>query len=204
LAALLSSSSGSSSGSGGGQVVVLDLRTAAERNDITAIPTSVSFPVRKRIEDVIEAQAKARQAAMSATKGGKGKGKGKGKSGASKQTADAANAVSTALDAASVPRADHFAPIASFTVDKFRDRFGFAKPLPSDKLVFVSTGTTRAAELAEAAEQGGFKSVAVLDGGMRAWLKHWSVTGTGAVCNVAPLDEPSNSTDSTTAQPQQQ
>jgi rhodanese-related sulfurtransferase len=159
--------------------------------------------VRKRIEDVIEAQAKARQAAMSATKGSKGKSKskGKGKSGASKQTADAANAVSTALDAASVPRADHFAPIASFTVDKFRDRFGFAKPLPSDKLVFVSTGTTRAVELAEAAEQIGFKSVAVLDGGMRAWLKHWSVTGTGAVCNVAPLDEQS---DSTTTEPQQQ
>lgn len=158
------------------RVVVIDVRTAAERADVPPIAGSVSVAVKKRVEDVLEAQTKARQAALASSKG-KGKGKGGGKKGAgggaSKQKADAANAASTAVDAASVPRVDQFASLAAFPDDKFASRFGFAKPAPADRLVFVSTGSTRAAELAQSAEAHGYKSVSILEGGMRAWLKYF-------------------------------
>ena len=81
--------------------------------------------------------------------------------------------MSTSLDAASVPRVDHFGNVAAFPDDKFASRFGFAKPTPADALVFVGSGSTRAAELAQSAEAHGFKFVSILEGGMRAWQKHW-------------------------------
>lgn len=43
-------------------------------------------------------------------------------------------------------------------------RLGFKKPSESDQLVFVSSGTTRAIEIANAAEKYGFKNVSVLTG----------------------------------------
>jgi rhodanese-related sulfurtransferase len=156
-------------------LVVIDVRTSAERAGVASVPTAVAFPVRKRVEEVAEAQAKARVAAL-AKKSGKGK--------KAADAAAAANAAATQFDGSTVPRADHFATIATADADKFQSRYGFARPQLADHVVFVATGTTRAIELAESAEKHGYTNVSILDGGMRSWNKHWSV-------GVAPSQQPS-------------
>lgn len=148
------------------KLVVIDVRSADERANLPSVPTAVAFPVRKRIEDIVEAKAKARISAL-AKKGGKGK--------KAADAAAAANAAFTAFDVSTVPRADHFATIANADSDKFQSRYGFPRPLPTDHIVFVATGTTRAIELAESAEKHGYSQVSILIGGARAWAKHWSL-----------------------------
>jgi rhodanese-related sulfurtransferase len=147
-------------------LVVIDVRAPAERVGMASVPTAVSFPVRKRVEEVAEALAKARVAAL-AKKSGKGK--------KAADAAAAANAAVTQFDASTVPRADHFATIATADPDKFQSRYGFARPQLTDHVVFVATGTTRSAELAESAEKHGYTNVSILEGGMRSWTKHWSL-----------------------------
>ena len=55
-----------------------------------------------------------------------------------------------------------WAKAVALEAPRFEARLGFKKPDVDDEIVFFSQGTTRAHEVAEAAEQTGYKRVAVL------------------------------------------
>jgi len=142
---------------------VIDLRLPSEKTVAGPIPGAVAFPVRKQIEDKLDAQRRALQLLRSG-------GKRKKKKAANQQQQQQKLAE---LQSVTNTRPDFWGDALKWEGERFKSRLGFDKPTADDELVFVAGGTDRAVELATQAEKHGFKRVFILQGGARLWHKYY-------------------------------
>lgn len=132
---------------------LIDVRLPAELNGDPSIPNSLSFPIKKRVQEQLDAQTtevERLQRAQRAKRAKKG--------------------VALPFPNVTAPETDAWGTAIAMGPARFASRIGFEIP-PKDKIVvFYGSGSTRAAATAASARARGFKALHLV-GGTRLWNK---------------------------------